>query len=57
EVQQCMELTNTNRSRAYPKSFLKESSLRKHKDKPTKVKKSFEADSDYFGGARKDLRI
>ncbi|GIO94913.1 hypothetical protein J31TS3_61400 [Paenibacillus lactis] len=27
-----MELTNTNRSRAYPKSFLKESSLRKHKD-------------------------
>lgn len=24
EVQQCMELTNTNRSRAYPKSFPKE---------------------------------
>ncbi len=42
-MQQCMELTNTNRSRAYPKL-------------PTKVKSSLVADSEYFGGARNKNR-
>ncbi|ETT30078.1 hypothetical protein C169_28780, partial [Paenibacillus sp. FSL R5-808] len=37
EVQQCMELTNTNRSRAYPKT-------------PRKVKQGVEADAEYFSG-------
>ena len=44
EVQQCMELTNTNRWRADPKST------------PKSEEEADEADSEYFPGAPKILR-
>ncbi len=43
-MQQCMELTNTNRSRAYPK------------ESPQSEEKADEADSEYFAGAPVNLK-